>query len=68
MIIKDDIRGRNRKYSKRKPDLILLSSEPFPLKKEDGYEISNFTDKANGYCRRRNVFVVWKPIAKAFDY
>jgi hypothetical protein len=35
--IKEDIRGRNRKIQQEgNPDLILLSSEPFPFK-EDGY-------------------------------
>jgi hypothetical protein len=32
--IKEDIRGRNRKIQQEgNPDLILLSSEPFPFKR-----------------------------------
>jgi hypothetical protein len=46
MIIKDGIQVEIEKYSRGNPDLILLSSEPFPLKKEDGYEISNLRIKA----------------------
>jgi iron complex transport system substrate-binding protein len=51
------------------PDFIFLSSEPFPFKKEDGYEISNFTDKAQTVIVDGEMFSWYgSRLLKAFDY
>ena len=51
------------------PELIFLSSEPFPFKKEDGYEISNFTDKAQTVLVDGEMFSWYgSRLLKAFEY
>ena len=45
------------------PDLVFLSSEPFPFKDEHAFEIGRFT---HHYFRGRRIFfVVWKPTCKS---
>jgi hypothetical protein len=47
----------------------LLSSEPYPFKKEDGYEISNYTKKAQTILVDGEMFSWYgSRILKAFDY
>ncbi|MDG2433202.1 helical backbone metal receptor [Flavobacterium sp.] len=51
------------------PDFVLLSSEPFPFKKEDGYEISNYTDNAQMIIVDGEMFSWYgSRLLKAFDY
>jgi iron complex transport system substrate-binding protein len=51
------------------PDFVFLSSEPYPFKKEDGYEISNYTDKAQTILVDGEMFS-WhgSRLLKAFEY
>ncbi|PZX94344.1 cobalamin-binding protein [Flavobacterium aquariorum] len=50
-------------------DLILLSSEPFPFKAEDGYEIVKSTDKAQAILVDGEMFSWYgSRLLKAFDY
>jgi iron complex transport system substrate-binding protein len=50
-------------------DLVLLSSEPFPFKAEDGYEIAKCTEKAKAILVDGEMFS-WhgSRLLKAFDY
>ncbi|MBE0393728.1 ABC transporter substrate-binding protein [Flavobacterium sp. PL002] len=51
------------------PDFIFLSSEPFPFKKEDGYEISNYTKKAQTVLVDGEMFSWYgSRLIKAFEY
>lgn len=51
------------------PDFIFLSSEPYPFKKEDGYEISNYTKKAQTVLVDGEMFSWYgSRLLKAFDY
>lgn len=51
------------------PDFIFLSSEPYPFKKEDGYEISNYTDKAQTVLVDGEMFSWYgSRLLKAFTY
>ncbi|NRT11205.1 ABC transporter substrate-binding protein [Flavobacterium sp. 14A] len=51
------------------PDYIFLSSEPFPFKKEDGYEISNYTVKAQTVLVDGEMFSWYgSRLLKAFEY
>jgi iron complex transport system substrate-binding protein len=51
------------------PDFIFLSSEPYPFKKEDGYEISNYTDKAQTVIVDGEMFSWYgSRLLKAFEY
>ena len=51
------------------PDFVFLSSEPYPFKKEDGYEISNYTDKAQIIIVDGEMFSWYgSRLLKAFEY
>lgn len=51
------------------PDFIFLSSEPYPFKKKDGYEISNYTEKAQTILVDGEMFSWYgSRLLKAFVY
>ncbi|UQD56363.1 ABC transporter substrate-binding protein [Flavobacterium sp. K5-23] len=51
------------------PEIILLSSEPFPFKKEDGYEIAEFVPDAHIIIVDGEMFSWYgSRLLKAFDY
>ena len=51
------------------PDYIFLSSEPYPFKKEDGYEISNYTENAQTVLVDGEMFSWYgSRLLKAFVY
>jgi ABC-type Fe3+-hydroxamate transport system substrate-binding protein len=59
----------NKMQSEGNPDLILLSSEPFPFKEEHALEIGQFTDQAQTVFVDGEMFSWYgSRILKAFDY
>jgi iron complex transport system substrate-binding protein len=51
------------------PEIVFLSSEPFPFKKEDGYEIEQYTNKAQTVIVDGEMFSWYgSRLLKAFDY
>jgi ABC-type Fe3+-hydroxamate transport system substrate-binding protein len=51
------------------PEIVFLSSEPFPFKKEDGYEIEQFTNKAHTFIVDGEMFSWYgSRLLKAFEY
>jgi ABC-type Fe3+-hydroxamate transport system substrate-binding protein len=51
------------------PEIIFLSSEPFPFKREDGYEIEQYTNKAPTFIVDGEMFSWYgSRLLKAFEY
>jgi ABC-type Fe3+-hydroxamate transport system substrate-binding protein len=51
------------------PEIVFLSSEPFPFKKEDGYEIGQYTNKAQTVLVDGEMFSWYgSRLLKALDY
>jgi hypothetical protein len=46
----------------------IVFSEPFPFKKEDGYEIEQYTNKAQTVIVDGEMFSWYGSLLKAFDY